>query len=179
MSSSPRTCSATSSPTRPASSAVRSACSPRRASAPRWLFSSPSTAPIRRLRGRTSPTRWPRSSRPPCFWSTWGSTPRAEPCGRAVDRALADGVVTEDLAIAQGERPLFDLRGRGLHRRAYLGTPRSGGSYPQKRGCNRKGCNPFFRAGHEAHPARTATPRPGSRFISRPRIARVPPGRPP
>ena len=78
-----------------------------------------------------------------------------------------------------GRTPLLDLRGRGLHRRAYLGTPRSGGSYPQKRGCNRKGCNPFFRAGHEAHPARTATPRPGSRFISRPRIARVPPGRPP
>ena len=79
-----------------------------------------------------------------------------------------------------GRTPLLDLRGRGLHRRAYLGTPRSGGSYPQKRGCNLCGCNPFFRSGHEAHPARTATPpRPGSRFISRPRIARVPPGRPP
>ena len=78
-----------------------------------------------------------------------------------------------------GRTPLLDLRGRGLHRRAYLGTPRSGGSYPQKRGCNLCGCNPFFRAGHEAHPARTATPRPGSRFISRLRIARVPPGRSP
>ena len=40
-----------------------------------------STAPIRRLRGRTSPTRWPRSSRPPCCSNTWGSTRRAAPCG--------------------------------------------------------------------------------------------------
>ena len=90
---------------------------------------------------------------------TEGSAVRA-----AVDRALTEGVVTEDLA-AQGERR--------------YSTSEVGDFYPQKRGCNRKGCNPFFRAGHEAHPARTATPRPGSRFISRPRIARVPPGRPP
>jgi len=58
-----------------------SACSPRRASGRKWRSSSRSTAPIRRLRGRTSPTRWPRSSRPPCCSNTWGSTRRAAPCG--------------------------------------------------------------------------------------------------
>ena len=40
-----------------------------------------STAPIRRPRERTSPTRWPRFFRPRCFWSTWVSMPRAGPCG--------------------------------------------------------------------------------------------------
>ena len=28
-----------------------------------------------------TPTRWPRSSRPPCCSNTWGSTRRAAPCG--------------------------------------------------------------------------------------------------
>ena len=44
-------------------------------------FSSRSTAPIRRPRERTSPTRWPRFFRPRCFWSTWVSMPRAGLCG--------------------------------------------------------------------------------------------------
>ena len=50
-------------------------------SGPKWPFSSRSTAPIRRPRERTSPTRWPRFFRPRCFWSTWVSMPRAGPCG--------------------------------------------------------------------------------------------------
>ena len=52
------------------------------------------------------------------------------------------------------------------------------GSYPQKGVATAKVATPFPCKPRGA-PARTATPRPGSRFISRPRIARVPPGRPP
>ena len=46
------------------------------------LCSNPSTDRIRRRRARTSPTRWPPSSRPPCCWNTWASEPKAGPCAR-------------------------------------------------------------------------------------------------
>ena len=39
---------------------------------PKSRFSSRSTAPIRRPQAKTSPTRWLRSSRPPCCSNIWG-----------------------------------------------------------------------------------------------------------
>ena len=50
----------------------RWACFRRPAWGPKSRFSSRSTAPIRRPQAKTSPTRWLRSSRPPCCSNIWG-----------------------------------------------------------------------------------------------------------
>ena len=85
---------------------------------------------------------------------TEGSAVRA-----AVDRALTEGVVTEDLA-AQGERRYSTSEVGGLHRRAYLGTPRSGAPI-RKKGLQPQRLQPLF-------PCRPrGAPRPDSNATAR------------